>query len=100
MDLNHRPTHYECVALPTELKRQRKYIYQVNLKMQVFFCMVDKKKSCPMRGRKKKRAGAAETAGAGDKMRDPQAEYRGAGAAETASFPRTDAPPGGTACSR
>ena len=45
--------------------------------MQVFFCMVDKKKSCPMRGRKKKRAGAAETAGAGDKMRDPQAEYRG-----------------------
>ena len=43
VDLNHRPTHYECVALPTELKRQRKYIYQVNLKMQVFFCMVDKK---------------------------------------------------------
>jgi len=31
--------------------------------MQVFFCMVDKKKSCPARGRKKKRAGAAETAG-------------------------------------
>ena len=52
--------------------------------MQVFFCMVDKKKSCPMRGRKKKRAGAAETPGAGDKMRDPQTEYRGAGAAETA----------------
>lgn len=38
--------------------------------------MVDKKKSCPARGRKKKRAGAAETAGAGDRMRGLQTECR------------------------
>ena len=39
VDSNYRPTHYECVALPTELNRQRFTFYHAFLFLQALLCI-------------------------------------------------------------